>query len=50
VHVNRILRNLREEGLETFPTGRVVFDDFDKLTDLAGFDLGDLDQARPLLR
>ncbi|MCC5970014.1 MAG: Crp/Fnr family transcriptional regulator [Pararhodobacter sp.] len=50
VHVNRVLRHLREEGLLTFQKGRVAFDDFDRLRALAGFDLGYLDQDGPLLR
>jgi CRP-like cAMP-binding protein len=50
VHVNRVLRNLREEGLVTFQKGRVVFDDFGRLKDLAGFDTAYLDQDGPLLR
>jgi CRP-like cAMP-binding protein len=50
VHVNRILRHLREGGLVTFQKGRVVFDDFERLTELAGFDTGYLDQEGPLLR
>ncbi|MDG4650515.1 Crp/Fnr family transcriptional regulator [Roseibacterium sp. SDUM158017] len=50
VHVNRVLRHLREEKLVTFQKGRVVFDDFDRLKDLAGFDTSYLDQDGPLLR
>jgi len=50
VHVNRILRQLREEGLVTFQKGRVAFDDFDRLKDRAGFDTAYLDQEGPLLR
>lgn len=50
VHVNRVLRHLREEGLVTFQKGRVVFDDFAQLSDLAEFDTGYLDQDGPLLR
>jgi CRP-like cAMP-binding protein len=50
VHVNRILRELREEGLVTFQKGRVAFDDFDRLKDRAGFDTAYLDQEGPLLR
>ncbi len=30
VHVNRVLRHLREDGLVTFQKGRVVFDDLDR--------------------
>jgi DNA-binding GntR family transcriptional regulator len=50
VHVNRVLRHLREDGLVTFRQGRVIFDDFARLSDVAGFDMGYLDQAGPLLR
>lgn len=50
VHVNRVLRNMREEGLVTFQKGRVVFDDIAGLTDLAKFDIAYLDQDGPLLR
>jgi CRP-like cAMP-binding protein len=50
VHVNRVLRHLREEGLVTFQKRSVVFDNFDRLSELAGFDTGDLDQDGPLLR
>ena len=50
VHVNRVLRHLREEQLVTFQKGRVVFDDFGRLTTLAAFDTAYLDQEGPLLR
>jgi CRP-like cAMP-binding protein len=50
VHVNRVLRQLREEGLVTFQKHRVVFGDIDSLSGLAGFDTGYLDQEGPLLR
>lgn len=50
VHVNRVLRHLREEGLVTFQKGRVGFDNFDRLRDLARFDTAYLDQGGPLLR
>ena len=50
VHVNRVLRHMREEGLVTFQKGRVVFDDFVRLKGLAGFDTAYLDQDGPLLR
>jgi len=49
VHVNRVLRHLREEGLVTFQKGRVAFHDFERLKALAGFDTGYLDQDGPLL-
>lgn len=50
VHVNRVLRNLREDGLVTFQKARVVFHDFEGLKALSGFDTGYLDQDGPLLR
>lgn len=49
VHVNRVLRQLREEGLVTFQKGHVEFGDIGGLTRLAGFDPEYLDQAHPLL-
>ena len=49
VHVNRVLRQLREEGLCTFQKGRVTFDDYDGLVKLAGFDVAYLDHNGPLL-
>ena len=50
MHVNRILRQLREDGLLTFRNGRVTFDDFDRLVALADFDKTYLDHDGPLLR
>lgn len=50
VHVNRVLRQLREEGLVTFQNGRVSFDDFAGLKALGGFDTAYLDHDGPLLR
>ena len=50
VHVNRVLRQLREDGLVTFRDGLVTFHDHDRLVELAEFDLAYLDQAGPLLR
>lgn len=50
VHLNRVLRRLREIGLVTVRCGDVVFDDFDRLVDLAEFDSGYLDQSGSLLR
>ena len=49
VHVNRVLRELREAGLMTFQKGRVSFDDFAGLVALADFDTAYLDQDGPLL-
>ena len=48
VHVNRVLRQLREQGLLTFRDGKVTFDDFAGLVALAEFDLSYLDQDGPL--
>lgn len=50
VHVNRVLRTLREEGLVTVRVGRVTFDDFEGLRDFSGFDTDYLDHEGPLLR
>ncbi len=49
VHVNRVLRELREQGYITFRDGQVSFDDRDRLIDLVEFDPDYLDQDRPLL-
>lgn len=43
VHVNRVLRDLREQGLLTFQHGRVSFDNLKGLVDMAGFDTAYLD-------
>ena len=40
VHVNRVLRQLRESGLVSFRNGRVTILDPEGLTRLAGFDAG----------
>ncbi len=48
VHVNRVLRELREEGLCTFRNGRVDINDFDGLVQLADFDHDYLDHDGPL--
>jgi CRP-like cAMP-binding protein len=50
VHINRVLRQLREMGLLTFQKGRVRIDDFDGLVALAEFDKAYLDHDGPLLR
>lgn len=50
VHVNRVLRKLRESGVVTFQKGRVDFDDLPRLIDIAEFDVTYLDQGGPLLR
>lgn len=44
VHVNRVLRELREGGLLTFQRGRVTFDDYHALVEFCGFDPTYLDQ------
>ncbi|MDF0601907.1 Crp/Fnr family transcriptional regulator [Psychromarinibacter sp. C21-152] len=49
VHVNRVLRQLRETGLVTFREGHVTFHDLDRLVDLAEFDPAYLDHSGPLL-
>lgn len=50
VHVNRVLRQLRESGLVTFRRGHVTFHDLDRLGELAEFDSSYLDQSGPLLK
>lgn len=50
VHVNRILRKLREDGLLTFRKGQVTFDNYGALVELAEFDPAYLDHAGPLLK
>lgn len=49
VHVNRVLRQLREAGLVTFRDGHVAFDNYERLTEFADFDPTYLDQIGPLL-
>jgi transcription initiation factor IIE alpha subunit len=43
VHVNRVLRKLREAGLVTFRDGFVTFDDYDRLAAFADFEMTYLD-------
>ena len=50
VHVNRMLRHLRERGFVTFQKGRVCFDDRRGLEEFADFNPGYLDQDGPLVR
>ena len=50
VHFNRVLRELREEGLVTFQSGQVRFDNFDALVKFADFDQQYLDHKDPLLK
>ncbi len=47
VHVNRVLRQLREMGLVTFQNGRVTFDDFAALVTFADFEGDYLDHNGP---
>jgi CRP-like cAMP-binding protein len=49
VHVNRVLRDLREAGLVSFRDGQVKFLDYAGLVKLAGFDTAYLDETGPLL-
>jgi CRP-like cAMP-binding protein len=49
IHVNRVLRELRENGLITFRHGYVKFHHFDRLVDLTGFDQSTV-SMRPLRR
>lgn len=49
VHVNRVLRQLREQGLVTFRDGFVTFDDYNQLVEFADFEMTYLDQVGPLL-
>jgi CRP-like cAMP-binding protein len=49
-HINRVLRQFREERLLTFRSGQVIFDDFERLVALAEFDIAYLDQDGPLLK
>ncbi len=50
VHVNRVLRELRESGLVTFQQGQVEIHDLDGLVALADFDKTYLDHDGPLLK
>ena len=50
VHVNRVLRHLREQKLLTFRDGVVTFLDYARLTAFADFDPTYLDQVGPLLK
>lgn len=45
VHVNRVLRHYREEGMLTFRDGFVAFHDYERLVKLASFDPHYLAQA-----
>jgi DNA-binding transcriptional regulator LsrR (DeoR family) len=48
IHVNRVLRQLRERDLVTFREGRVEFHDLERLRDLAEYHSGYLDQSNGL--
>ena len=50
IHVNRILRALRDQGLLTFRQHRVTFHDIHALAELAGFDSSYLHLGGPALR
>lgn len=50
VHVNRVLRELREDGLVTFQHGKVNFDDFAGLVKYSEFDRHYLDHEGPLMK
>jgi CRP-like cAMP-binding protein len=50
VHVNRVLRELREDGLLTFQKGEVTVHNFTSLAALADFNSAYLDQTGPLLQ
>lgn len=50
VHVNRVLRKLREERLVTFRNGLVTIENYEGLVELADFDPAYLDQTGPLLK
>lgn len=50
VHVNRVLRELRERGFLTFQKGQVTIHDFNGLVALVEFDRSYLDQEGPLLQ
>jgi len=49
VHVNRVLRELREKRMVRLKDGFVTFDDYNKLTKFAQFDPTYLDQIGPLI-
>jgi CRP-like cAMP-binding protein len=50
VHVNRVLRELREDELVTFQHGKVTIHDLDQLVAFADFDKTYLDHDGPLLK
>lgn len=50
VHINRVLRELREDGLVTFQNGHVTIHELTGLVKLADFDVAYLDHEGPLLK
>ncbi|MDO9524006.1 MAG: Crp/Fnr family transcriptional regulator [Gemmobacter sp.] len=50
VHINRVLRQMRENGILTFRDGHVTFDNYARLTEFAQFDPTYLDELGPLLK
>lgn len=50
VPVNRVLRQLREDGLLTFKKGQVIFHDIERLAVAVDFDRAYLDHDGPLLK
>jgi hypothetical protein len=49
IHLNCVLRQLREMGLLTFRDGVVRFDELDRLVALAEFEMAYLEETAPLL-
>ena len=49
MHVSRVLRQLRDEGLATFRDGHVTIHDYKRLCQRADFDEAYLDHKGPLL-
>lgn len=49
IHLNRVLRHLRETNLLLFRDGMVTFLDRERLAEIAGFDLTYLDHRVPIL-
>jgi DNA-binding transcriptional regulator LsrR (DeoR family) len=50
VHVNRVLRQLREQDMVTVRDGQVTFHDYDRLVEFASFEVSYLDQLGPLFK
>ncbi len=50
IHVNRVLKQLREAGLVTFRDGYVTIHKYDTLAEMSGFEDGYLDPAGPVLQ